>query len=338
MTSPKEIRRHLDSLLKPPGSLGKLETLASRLCRIQGTLQPRSTPRRLVVFAGDHGVVEEKVSAWQPSVTTSVIRAILAGRSAGCVLAHAVGAEVHLVDVGSLAPELPEQAGYFCRKVRVGTRNLVQEPALTVDEFEQALAIGRVHAEQAGRDGVAVAVGGEVAVGNTISAACLAMLLGELSLEQVVGRGAEGEGPMMERRTGVVARAVETARKETSPTAAMASVAGLEIAALAGFYLGAALSGLTVVLDGLVSAVAALIAERRSPGVAARMIASHAAAEPGHALLLAKLGLEPFLGDWSMRLGEGTGALLLLPLLDAAAALVRDTGTLEQWGVARVEG
>lgn len=324
------VRRRLDSLAKPPGSLGKLEELAVRLCVVQETLAPQTHPRRAVQFAADHGVAASGVSAWPQDVTALVAQTIAAGRGVSSVLARACGCEVVVVDVGMTKP-LPLET-ILPRRVRAGSRNLADEPALTLDEFEQALEVGREQARLAAQDGMKVVVGGEMGIGNTTPAACLAMLLAGVPLRSAVGRGAGCDDAMLAHKREIVAAAVEreSHRFESEPRAAIAALSGLEIAALAGFYAESAALGLTILLDGFIATSAALIAEHLYPGSAGRMIAAHLSAEPGHGGMVAKLGLATMLDGWNLRLGEGSGALTFLPLVDAAAALVRDTATLEE--------
>ena len=337
-----EIWTHLDSLTKPPRSLGRLEALALRLCTIQQSMTPHTKPRRLVLFAGDHGVVESGVSAWPSAVTASMVRTIRSGRAASTIFAKETGTEVALVNVGVLPvlPEAMDDAGlideskvavrYRDACVRPGTRNLAEQSALSTDEFQQAIDVGREEAEAAARDGMRVVVAGEMGIGNTTPAACLAMLLANVPLQEAVGRGAGSDDVTMERKRDVVQSAVDRSRRgwRGDSFASIAGVAGLEIAAMAGFFMSARSLGLTIVLDGYVASAAALIAEQLQPGTATSLIAAHLSAEPGHRLVLEQLGLHPFL-EWNMRLGEGTGALLLLPLLDAAASMTCEMATLD---------
>jgi nicotinate-nucleotide--dimethylbenzimidazole phosphoribosyltransferase len=341
--SAEDIWGHLDSLAKPPRSLGKLEELAFRLCLIQRTTAPRTRPRRIVLFAADHGVVSSGVSAWPAQVTALVVQAIRQGTAASTVLAGETGTETVLVNVGVRHDVAPESAaaarpGVVYRDARIcaGSRNLAEEPALVPDEFERAMEVGRREADSAAQDGMHVVLAGEMGIGNTTPAACLAMLLAEVPLAQAVGRGAGADEATMHRKRAVVQAAVERSRRQwaSDNLAAIAGVSGLEIAAMAGFFAAAHAAGLTVILDGYVASAAALIAEHLRPGTASSMIAAHRSAEPGHGLVLQRLGLVPFL-EWNMRLGEGTGALLLVPLLDAAAQVVCGMATLAAAGVAR---
>ena len=339
MTDAGAARRHLDRLAKPPGSLGRLEDLADRLSTIQGTLAPRTRPRRLVLFAADHGVAAEGVTMWPSSVTGVMIGSILQRGAACTVLAAAAAADLRLIDVGTLADPLPERPEYEVRKVGPGTANLAVGPAMTGAEFEQALGIGRDEALRASVDGMAVVAAGELGIGNTTAASCLAVLLGNVPLDQAIGRGAGADDATLARKRQVVAQATARVRDrlDPDPRRAIAAVAGYEIVAMAGFFLEAHRLGLTIVLDGMIATAAALIAEAIRPGTAGSMIAAHRSAELAHAAMLARLGLDPLLSDWQLRLGEGTGALLAFPLLDAAAAMIGQMHTLDALGIVPTE-
>lgn len=333
------VRRHLDRLAKPPGSLGRLEDVAVRLCVIQGTLSPRTRPRRVVIFVADHGVVDEGVSAWPCSVTAVMIRSIVRGGSACAALAASCDADLVLVDVGSRSEPLPPSPGYEVRKVGLGTANLALGPAMSASEFEQAFAVGVEQARRARDDGIKVVAAGEMGIGNTTSASCLAVLLAGVPLDRAVGRGAGADDACLGRKRRVVEQAAARAAQglAENPRGSIAQVGGFEIVAMAGFFVEARRLGLTIVLDGMIATAAALIAEALEPGTAGAMIAAHLSAEPAHALMLAHLGLEPLLTDWQLRLGEGTGALLAFPLLDAAAAMVTRMDTLDALGIVPTE-
>ena len=334
-----DIQAHLDQLTKPPGSLGRLERLAARVCHIQGTLEPEVRPRRLTLFAADHGVTAAGVSAWPSEVTGLMIRNIATGGAASNALANASGTELEIVDVGSCSPPLPPTTGYFCRKIREGSRDLSQGPALEPEEWRAAFTLGAEHACVAAEEGQRVVATGEMGIGNTTPASCLASWLTGLPAEQAVGRGASAGDDALERKRRVVAEAVERTRERwgTEPEgeeleAGLAALGGLEIAAMSGFFTAAAEAGLLVVLDGVIASAAALAAERLKPGVRHNLVAAHRGTEPAHGVLLEALDLEPFL-EWDLRLGEGTGALLLMPLLDSAAAMVRDMATFADLGI-----
>ncbi|MGK7867738.1 nicotinate-nucleotide--dimethylbenzimidazole phosphoribosyltransferase [Falsiroseomonas sp. E2-1-a20] len=324
-----DAQARLDALAKPPGSLGKLERLAARLAATQGRLDPRTHPRRLVVFAGDHGVVAEGVGLWPSAVTGAMMRLMREGRSSATALARVAGADFLLVDAGSCTEGLQPGPGFLDARIGRGTASFAQGPAMTVAQFDSAWALGARIADESAAAGLAVLALGEMGIGNTTAAAALGALLTGAAPEAMVGPGAGANPESLARKRAVVAAGLARARAEADPRAAIAAICGYEIAALAGCIAGCARHRVTVVLDGLIVGAAALVAQRLSPGALETAIAAHVGAEPGHARMLETLGLEPFL-DWGMRLGEGTGAALLLPLLDAAAALLTEVATLEE--------
>lgn len=339
------IWNHLNQLTKPSGSLGQLEQLAARMCKIQGTLHPVAGPRRAVLFAADHGVVTEGVSAWPTEITRLMIDNIRAGGAASSVLAKATNTGLRLVNVGAMKriADTPistsiaaaSHVTYRDACIRPGSGNLHHGPALSLDEFQQAILVGREEARLAVNDGIRVVAAGEMGIGNTTPASCLTMLLTDVSLEEAVGRGAGADDNTLARKREVVQSAVERVRQagQINHPESLASVAGLEIAAIAGFYTEASEYGLTVILDGYVTTAAALVARTFEPRCTDSMIASHRSAEPGHRRALDVLGLTPML-DWQLRLGEGTGALLLMPMLDAAAAICSQMSCFADLGLA----
>jgi len=318
----------LDALAKPQGALGRLEELAVRLCTAAGTLAPQTRPRSLTVFAADHGAVASGVSLWPQAVSRAVAATVLAGK-AGCnVLAGATDTAVAVVDCG-LAGEPPAACDVLhSARVRAGTRDMTVEPALTEQEFDAALTVGRIAAARAMAQGARVLLAGDIGIGNTTAAAAITALLCGCRTEDVIGPGAGADGTVLAAKHRTVAIAVARAQRQAG-RAAIASVSGIEIAAMAGFYLEAAAQRVPVVLDGAISGAAALIAQAFEPRVVDRMIASHRSPEPAHGHALRRLGLDPFL-NWRLRLGEGTGALALLPQLDMAAALMTGMATLDE--------
>ncbi|RYY27613.1 MAG: nicotinate-nucleotide--dimethylbenzimidazole phosphoribosyltransferase [Sphingomonadales bacterium] len=337
MIDEDSIWAHLDALAKPRRSLGGLEALAVRLAQTQGRIDPRTRPRHIVLFAGDHGCVADGVSAWPSAVTGLMVSAILNGSATSNALAGTHDCALRLVDVGVASPR-PDAAPPFFRDARIadGTDSLAHGAAMTVAQFEAAWRIGEEEADRAVDAGAAVLIAGEMGIGNTTPAAALTALLTGLSPNDAVGSGAGADAETVGIKKRVVADAVDRARALLfpNPTAAIASVAGYEIAAMAGFYAQGARRGATVLLDGYVTTAAALIAERLAPGTVRAMIAGHRSAEPGHAASLEYLGLEAIL-DWGMRLGEGSGALVALPMLDAAGALLCNVARLDAIGAAR---
>ncbi len=331
-----QAQARLDALAKPQGSLGTLERLAVSLCATQGTIVPRTSPRTLLLFASDHGVVEAGVGIWPQAVTAAMIETIDRGRAVSSALATSTATSLRLIDVGSAAPDRAESPIYSDKRVARGTANLATGAAMTVDQFDAACEVGASEAQAAIAAGARVIALGELGIGNTTPAACLIALLSGPQLtraasDALVGAGAGATSDSLAVKKQVVAEAVASARDlfSTNPRAAIASIAGYEIAAMAGAIAACADAGVTIILDGVVTAAAALIAEHLAPGCTRSAIAAHRGAEPAHFVALAHLELTAFL-DWQMRLGEGTGALLLLPLLDAAAALMTNVATLDE--------
>ena len=334
-----DVQAHLDALAKPRGSLGRLESIAVRLALTQRRIDARTRPRRIVLFAGDHGCVADGVSAWPSAVTAMMVATILAGRATGNALARAHDCPLRLVDVGVAGPR-PDAPPAFFRDARVadGTASLARGAAMDAAQFDAAWQVGVDEADRAVDDGAAVLIAGERGIGNTTPAAALTALLTGTTAADAVGRGAGADDAMLAVKTRIVAEAVARATPLLGhdPVRAIAMVGGYEIAGMAGFFARGAARGATLLLDGYVATAAALVAERLAPGTVAAMIAGHRSAEPGHAAALAHLGLEPLL-DWGMRLGEGSGALVALPLLDAAAALLNDVARLDAIGAERAD-
>lgn len=325
------VRARLDALAKPPGSLGLLERLAERLAVTQGTLEPQTRPRQLLIFASDHGVVAEGVGVWPSTVTTAMIDLVANKRAASSALARTSNTDLTLIDVGSFALSSVYRNVVQDRRVSRGSANLAVKPALTIAEFEHAFQVGKEEGERAIGAGYRMLALGELGIGNTTPATCLVSLLTGIAPSGLVGPGAGATDATLAKKRKVVAAAVERAGSyfSANPVKAMAEVGGLEIVAIAGAITAAAQAGVTVVLDGLVTAAAALVARQLDPHALDTAIAAHTGAEPAHAVALKALGLQGYL-DWHLRLGEGTGALLLMPMLDAAAALLTDVATLAE--------
>jgi len=318
----------LDGKLKPPGSLGRLEDWAAQLAVLQGTLAPRVERARVLVFAADHGVTVEGVSAYPASVTAGLMRVSAAGATGIGVLSRSLGVEVEVVDVG-VDDDLAGLAGIVHAKVRRGSRNLAAGPALDDDELAAALAAGRAAARRAAADGVAAVGLGEMGIGNTTAASALLSALTGAPPEETVGRGSGVDDATLVHKRRVVAGALALhGARLGDPRAALAAVGGLELAAIVGAAIEAAGAGLAVVVDGFISTVAVLAAARLEPSILPALFFAHRSAERGHEIALAALTGRPLL-DLGLRLGEGTGAALGLRLLAAAADLLREMAALE---------
>ena len=326
-------QRALDDKVKPPGSLGRLENLAVELAVLLDTLAPRLDRGRVLVFAADHGVSVEGVSAYPREVTAQMLRTFAGGGAAITVLARALGFEVEVVDVGVDA-ELEPLSGVVDAKVRRGSRNLRREPAMTPAELEAALAEGRAAVHRASEDGVEVVGLGDMGIGNTTAAAALLSACTGRPAADTVGRGTGVDDQRLARKVAVVECALALhAPCGGDARRALAALGGLEIAALAGAAIEAGRRRVPTVVDGFVSTVAALAAVRIEPEIRPALFFSHLSAERGHRLALAALGGEPLL-DLEMRLGEGSGSALCFPLLKAAAAILREMATFSSAGVA----
>jgi nicotinate-nucleotide--dimethylbenzimidazole phosphoribosyltransferase len=321
-------------LTKPPGSLGLLEDLASRVASAQRTLEPRVDSRAVLIFAGDHGVTAEGVSPYPSEVTAQMVANFLAGGGAINAIARTIGADVLVVDVG-VATELPEAPGLLRRKIAFGTRNLARERAMTDEEALAAVASGIEVASEVVAAGAEILVLGEMGIGNTTAASAIAAALTQRPVVEVTGRGTGLDDAALARKAAVVERALALhAASLDTPLSVLASVGGFEIGAICGATLGAAARGALVAVDGFISTAGAALAAGLAPAATGYMIAGHRSAEPGHGALLEHLGLRPVL-DLQMRLGEGTGAALAVPVVAAALAAFREMATFESAGVSQ---
>ena len=318
------LRLALDRKAKPAGSLGRLEDLAVQLGLIQATLHPVVTDPVVLVFAGDHGAVASGVSAYPSAVTAAMVVAYLDGRAAINLFTRQADARLLVVDAG-VAAELAPHVGLVSAKVGPGTRNWATGPAMTEGQAQQAIASAAELVDLLADGGTTVLALGELGIGNTASAALLAHKVGGLPLR--VGRGAGLDDAGLDRKQAVVERASARTADALAPLAALAEYGGFEIAMLAGAILQAARRRLVVVVDGMIVTAAAVVAHAIEPGCLACCVFAHRSAEPGHDAMLAHLGARPLL-DLGLRLGEGTGAALAIPLLRAAASVLNDMADL----------
>jgi nicotinate-nucleotide--dimethylbenzimidazole phosphoribosyltransferase len=315
------LRAKVDALAKPMGALGRLEDVAVQIGAIQGRSDPSVDRIRAYVFAGDHGLNAEGVSAYPSAVTAAMVATFLAGRASVNALASACDVEIAVVDAGVDA-DLPPHSKLIDAKIRRSSRNAAREPALTAAEVAQALARGMALADAAADDGVDALIPGEMGIGNTASAALILHRLGPAPLE-ACGHDAAG----LERKIAALARAAQRS-PALAPLEVLAEFGGLEIAMMAGLILGGAARRRVMIIDGFISSVAALAAIRLSPAVQAYCVFAHGSAERGHAILLRALEVEPLL-NLGLRLGEGTGAVLAAPMVRAAARMLTTTASLD---------
>ena len=322
-------------LLKPPGSLGRLEDLGARLAGMAGE-SPPPVPEdpAVVICAGDHGVLSQGVSPWPREVTAAMVENFCAGGAAVNALARTVGARVSVLDAG-VASDLERHPLLRGAKVRRGTADLSEGPAMSREEAARAVLAGAgIVEELVESGGVDLLVTGDMGIGNTTPAACLVAAFTGRSAREVTGRGTGIDDATLERKTAVVERALELHDPDPGdPLGVLAALGGLEHAALAGVILMGAVYGVPVVLDGVVSDSAALVARSLTPYSVDYLVAGHLSVEPGARVALEKLDLDPLL-DLEMRLGEGTGGLLAVPLVQAAARVMGEMKTLEEAGIA----
>jgi len=330
---------HHDQLTKPPGSLGRLEAAGAQLAAIaRCSPPPVPEPAVVAVFAGDHGVLAQGVSPWPAEVTAQMVANFCAGGAAVNVLAAHVGAEVVVVDVG-VAADVVDAPGLLRRKVRRGTADLSTVVAMSVDDARRALEVGATVATDAVATGARCLLTGDMGIGNTTpSAALIAAVTGQPA-RAVTGRGAGIDDDRWEAKVAVVERALARHAADPGgsgdpgdPLTVLASLGGLEIAALVGYLVTGSALGVPVVVDGVIATSAAVLATALVPEVGGYLVAGHRSSEPGATIALDHLGLEPLL-DLELRLGEGTGACLALPILQAAAKVLRDMATFESAGV-----
>lgn len=318
------LRALVDGKAKPPGALGRIEDLAVQLGLIQGRPDPRVDEATVLVFAGDHGLTEEGVSAYPQAVTAAMVGLFLSGRAAVTAFAAAAGVTVRVIDAG-VAADLGVHAALIDAKIAHGTRNAAAEPAMTAAETILALERGAALTIQEDADVVAL---GEMGIGNTASASLIMHRLAPAPLDACIGAGAGHDAAGMERKRGALRRAAARC-DAVDPIEVLRQFGGYEIAMMTGAVLGAASTRRAVVIDGFIATAAALAAIRMVPAARDYCVFAHGSAEHGHRAMLDSLGARPLL-DLGMRLGEGTGAVLAVPLLRAAARLLTDVADLSE--------
>jgi nicotinate-nucleotide--dimethylbenzimidazole phosphoribosyltransferase len=327
-------QRLLDAKTKPRRSLGRLEDLACQLAAIRGDAVPAPVcpAKAIVVMGADHGVAAEGVSAYPQEVTGQMLLNFARGGAAINVLARQAGARVVVVDMGVAHP-LPPTPEIRAHRIGAGTANFTRGPAMTRGQARAALAAGAAIADELAHDGIGLVGIGDMGIANTTASSALAAVFTGAPPEEITGRGTGIDDEAFRRKVDVVRRGLAVNRPDARDAVdALAKVGGFEIAGLAGVVLGAAGARLPVVIDGFIASVAALAAARIAPRAAGYLIASHRSVESGHRLVLQALGARPLL-DLDLRLGEGTGAALAMPLVDAALAIAADMATFESAGV-----
>ncbi|ASV96929.1 nicotinate-nucleotide--dimethylbenzimidazole phosphoribosyltransferase [Paraburkholderia aromaticivorans] len=327
-----ELQHIIDTKTKPPGSLGRLETLARQMGLIQRTTHPTVTRPAMIVFAGDHGVAEEGVSPYPQAVTAQMVANFVAGGAAINALSRVSGIELEVVNAGIATP-LPSAEGLVDIPVAAGTRNFAREPAMSRDQALAAMQAGAARVRHHAALGTNVIGFGEMGIANTSAAACLMSRMCGVPIDECVGRGTGLDNAGLARKRNVLASALAHHPVSSDPLDVLATFGGFEIAMMAGAYLAAAETRMTILVDGFIASSALLIADAFAPSVREYCVFAHASNEAGHRRMLDHFGALPLL-SLDMRLGEGTGAALAVPLLRAAVAFVNEMASFESAGVA----
>ncbi|PSF13364.1 nicotinate-nucleotide--dimethylbenzimidazole phosphoribosyltransferase [Marinobacter fuscus] len=326
-----------NTLTKPPGSLGQLEQLAITLCGQQHTDQPSADRVHMAIFAGDHGVCDEGISAFPQAVTAQMIGNFAGGGAAISVMARQLGAALEVVNLGTVGDVAEGLPGVIDARIRPGTRNFALEPAMTELEVAAALQAGDAAAERAHRAGADLFIAGDMGIGNTTSASAIACQLLGQPPESLTGPGTGLNAEGVRHKAAVITKSLARHGSDTAPLAVLASLGGLEIAAITGAILGAASRGIPVLVDGFIVSVAALVACKQQPELQHWLHFAHHSAEPGHKAVLQALMAQPLL-NLGMRLGEGSGAAVAVPLLRAACALHNQMASFASAGVSDQSG
>ncbi len=333
MCAADNAKRKWNSVAKPLGSLGLLEEAVEKIAAVQGTSNVKINNRHVVVMCGDNGVVCEGVSQSDSSVTAVCAEAIANGTSNINALADIYNAKVTAVDVG--IERDVDRSKLLNRKIANGTENIAIGPAMTAEQAEMAIAVGMDIVRDLKNNGADIIVTGEMGIGNTTTSAALASVLLELSPKEVTGRGAGLDSKGLERKISVIERAISVnSPDKNKPVELLAKLGGYDIAGMTGLFLGGAYYHIPIIIDGVISAVAALIAFKINPLAKGYMLASHISGEPSGRLILQKIGLKPLINA-EMRLGEGTGGIMLLPLLDGALAIYNNAHRFDDIGIER---
>ena len=330
-------RARQDVLTKPHGSLGRLEEISMQLAGITGNSMPQVREKVVVIMAGDHGVVEEGVSAYPQEVTAQMVLNFLRGGAAISVLARQAGARIRTVDMG-IAADIPLEPGLQVRKIGHGTRNLAMGPAMSREKALLSVLTGAALVEDEIRAGADLIATGDMGIGNTTAAAAVAAALTGRSAEELAGRGTGIDDDGLGRKVSAIRRGLDVNRPDARDGLdVLSKVGGFEIGGLAGVILGAAAHRRPVVIDGYISTAAAMIAVSLTPAARDYLIAAHVSAERGHRTMLEWLHLEPLL-NLNMRLGEGTGAALAMMLVEAACRVLAEMATFDEAGVTKKSG
>ncbi|NSW51024.1 MAG: nicotinate-nucleotide--dimethylbenzimidazole phosphoribosyltransferase [Anaerolineae bacterium] len=328
-----DARNRQNALTKPAGSLGRLEEISIQIAGIQGNPRPVVDKKSVIIMAADHGVCAEGVSAYPAEVTPMMVKGFLQGKAAINAISRYAEASVRVVDIG-VNYHFPDDHGLDHCKVAYGTANMTEGPAMTPEQCLKAIRIGMQIAEEEARDGVRLIATGEMGIGNTTASSAIISCITGLPAASVTGRGTGVDNDGLNRKVAAINKAITVNQPDPcDPLDVLTKVGGLEIAGLVGVILGAARNRIPVVVDGLISSAAALVAYELYPEVRLFLLAGHQSVEIGQQAVLERIGIKPIL-DLNLRLGEGTGAALAFNIIDAACRVLNEMATFTEAGIA----
>lgn len=332
MTWLEKAKKRLDNLTKPRGSLGHLEELAARIVAIRQEEKPSVSKKEVFVFAGDHGVVTEGISAYPQEVTGLMVRNLLAGGAGINVLARCASANVNIIDIG-MKEDLQDAEGLIKRNVKRSAGNIARGPAMTREEAEKAIVVGIEMVDRAYDNGTVMMATGEMGIGNTTPSSAVFAALLPAEVIDVTGTGTGLDEKGLQHKVTVIEQVLETNRKSLDdPISVLSAVGGLEIAGICGLCLGGAARRMIVVVDGFISSAGALVAMRMNPTVRDYLFFSHQSSEKGHQTFFEKERLRPIL-NLDLRLGEGTGAALAMQIIENAVTIYNEMATFQEVGI-----
>ena len=325
-------RQQQNNLTKPPGSLGKLEEIAIRLSSLFSCARPSLNKITIVIFAADHGIAKENVSAFPQAVTVEMIRNFSRGGAAISVLAKELCADLEVVNVGTVS-EHEALDSVIDQRIAAGTANFSKQPAMTLQQLAEALNVGRDAIDRAKKSAAQLFIGGDMGIANTTAATAIACALLKAEPETIAGPGTGLDKQGVSHKAEVIRQSLQQHKDNlNTPLEILQHVGGFEIAALTGAYIACAQRGLPAVVDGFISSAAALVALRINPAIKDWLFFAHASAEPGHKIMLQAMNVQPLI-DMNMRLGEGSGAAVVVPMMRMACALHNNMATFAQAGV-----
>jgi nicotinate-nucleotide--dimethylbenzimidazole phosphoribosyltransferase len=331
----RQVSEYINTLTKPLGSLGRLEELAIHLAEMKNEAFPSVTPPGVLVFAADHGITDEGVSAYPQAVTEQMVRNFLNGGAAINVFSRQIGALLEVIDIG-VANDI-EHESLINQKFRYGTANFYHEDAMSRQEAEQAIEVGYKQALQIINKGAQCLILGEMGIGNTTSSSAILAVLSCRDISLLVGKGTGITDETFLHKTEIIKHALERRNPNPNdPIDIIAKVGGLEIAGMAGAMLAASRLRVPILVDGFICSIAALVAKLISPGVEDFMIVTHQSIEPGHQIALSLLGKKPIL-DLGLRLGEGTGAAISFPIIQSATLMLTEMATFHSAGISTIK-